>query len=494
MSSTLAQARQVVQTLSQQIITLVDSDTPATLASVERSLWSLFLEFGRALLLVFLLRQAQRLRPAEYRYDGKTWQLGKERTNPIGTLFGKVIFTRRGGRIPGKSRAKGDLLIDRELGLRSGFSTNVILNISKLCAQMSFAAAMQNFREVFGWAPATNAVLRMIDYTGKEAQNFLDQAPAPENDGEILVIQVDAKGTPHLSENELKKRKKRHSYRTGTKRKQRKMARRWDGIARKAKGRKSPSKNAKMAVVGVIYTLRQTPEGLEGPINKRVIATYESHEALFKKLHKDAVKRGYGTKFTLFLGDGCDHIWYNQKKYFPEAWSCVDWYHVVERLWESARAIFPKESQAEARRKWVERQAAWLSEGKIAHVLQNLEDEWKKIPKSGPGNASKREKIEETKGYIKANQERMRYGELREKGLDIGTGVAEGAVKNVVGQRQDGPGMRWGRGRDELILQLRCVWVNGQWSEFAKFVENQGAKKLLPKPIPAQWYEAKAAA
>ncbi len=39
----------------------------------------------------------------------------------------------------------------------------------------------------------------------------------------------------------------------------------------------------------------------------------------------------------------------------------------------------------------------------------------------------------------------MRYDLLRKQWLDIGTGAVEGAVRNVVAVRLDGPGMRWGR-------------------------------------------------
>src|SRR5258707_664028 len=59
---------------------------------------------------------------------------------------------------------------------------------------------------------------------------------------------------------------------------------------RRTKG--EPSKNAKVAIVGVIYTLRQTSNGTEGPIGKRLVATFQSHEALFIWLHHEAVRRG----------------------------------------------------------------------------------------------------------------------------------------------------------------------------------------------------------
>jgi hypothetical protein len=40
------------------------------------------------------------------------------------------------------------------------------------------------------------------------------------------------------------------------------------------------------------------------------------------------------------------------------------------------------------------------------------------------------------------HRHRLRYAELRKRDIDIGTGVVEGVVRNLVGLRLDGPGMR----------------------------------------------------
>jgi len=45
--------------------------------------------------------------------------------------------------------------------------------------------------------------------------------------------------------------------------------------------------------LGVIYTLRRTKDGLEGPINKRVYATFESYRAVFKWAGQPAKLRGH---------------------------------------------------------------------------------------------------------------------------------------------------------------------------------------------------------
>jgi len=83
----------------------------------------------------------------------------------------------------------------------------------------------------------------------------------------------------------------------------------------------------------------------------------------------------------------------------------------------------------------------------------------------------------------------MPYARLRRDDLDIGTGAVEGAVRNLVGLRLDGPGMRWGRERSELVMHLRCILLNGQWDEFRQFL-SRSQLKLAPQPAAARPHDA----
>ncbi|MGH8564630.1 MAG: hypothetical protein ACREXW_11310, partial [Gammaproteobacteria bacterium] len=121
----------------------------------------------------------------------------------------------------------------------------------------------------------------MGDALGAEARGFLEQAPAPDEDGEILVIQVDGKGAPMISARELGRRCRPHEATAGETQR---------------------------------HTLKRTEKGLEGPIGKRVMATFDTHEALFQWLHREALKRGYPHKEAVFLADGLEHIWRLQER------------------------------------------------------------------------------------------------------------------------------------------------------------------------------------
>jgi len=49
----------------------------------------------------------------------------------------------------------------------------------------------------------------------------------------------------------------------------------------------------------------------------------------------------------------------------------------------------------------------------------------------------------------------------------------EGAVHYVIAQRFDGGGMRSIKERAEVLLQLRCIEVNGDWESFIAFVHDR---------------------
>jgi hypothetical protein len=92
------------------------------------------------------------------------------------------------------------------------------------------------------------------------------------------------------------------------------------------------------------------------------------------------------------------------------------------------------------------------------------------IPKTGPGNKGRRERLEDAIQYIEHRLPHIQYGSLRRRDLEIGTGAVEGAVKRIIGRRCDHGGMRWIRERVEAVVQLRCLEINGQWDDFEQFV------------------------
>jgi hypothetical protein len=478
----LQEARSEVQREFQRACTLVDDDQ-ASFFDFERELWTRLLALGRAIVVLFLVQRASRPRDIDYRHGGTPFRIDGMRTTSLGTRFGKVDFTRPVGRRVHRAEAAVDLPVDRELGLCSGFSLGVLVAMTRFCAQMAFASARATFLTTYEWAPSPRATLRMVDTVGAEARTFLESCPAPDDDGEILVIQVDGGGAPMISEREHERRcRPRQAAKRGTPRRHvRRSRRKAKPKVRRTSGKKS--KNAKVAVVGVLYALRRTPKGFEGPINKRIYATFESHEALFIWLRREADKRGYGTKRTLFLADGYEHIWRLKQQYFPEAEACVDWFHVVEKIWAAGECLHRAGTQELGA--WVARQTARLRTGDALGVIMSLEQHLASIARQGPGNKGRRERLAKALKYLRDNIDRMPYARWREEDLDIGSGAVEGAVRNLIRVRLDGPGMRWGLQRAERILHLRCVLINGQWNAFTEYLAKRPSLRLEAQPVQA---------
>ena len=463
-------------------------------AKVEEKLWSALLALGRALMSLYFARQAARWpRARRYMRDDVLYEIVGTERSAVGTRFGKVEVLAPVGRDVDDERASRDLPLQRELGLPAGFTVLVVSTVARLCAQMAFASARGLLSNLFEWAPSPRAVLRMVDAVGQRARPFLEQASPPEDDGEVLVIMVDGKGAPAISSKEYARRAQPHGAQGKNERHTRRERRREHPRVRRGPGKKS--KNAKMAAVGVLYTLRRGAGGkLDGPVNKQVYATFESYRALFVWIHREATKRGYGTskfKTVQFVADGADVLWTLQQEFFPDAVVCLDWIHAVEKLWAAGKAICRGSRRHRTHLEaWVAGQKKRLRHGNVVDVIADLERSLDSTPVTGPGNKYRRKILAKTHDHFVKNAARMKYAELRRKDLEIGSGVVEGAVRHLVGVRLDGPGMRWGRDRMEAVLHLRCVLINGLWDDFARHLAEANDFRLQAQPAPTRTHDA----
>ena len=137
----------------------------------------------------------------------------------------------------------------------------------------------------------------------------------------------------------------------------------------------------------VMYTLRREGSRLVGPINKWVYASFSPKEHAFKMARLEANKRGFvdgsGKKIQL-VTDGDNDLALYGAKYFPTAEHTIDFWHVVEYLWDAGRGLFTEGSKP--LRAWVKQLERDLFEGRIDEILDELRRRLASIPKTGPGN------------------------------------------------------------------------------------------------------------
>lgn len=457
------------------------STSTGAFRSFEADLLKRLFALGCLLVRFFLTRRHEhftRVPPSSHRLGNPA----AERT--LKTLFGTVRYVRT--QWLRRSGGGGCHPLDADLGLtRDGFSPWVIQFITRLATRMSFASSRLLCRSVLGWSPSVDSIEELVLGLGKLAEPFAKQQAAPEQDGEVLVIEVDGKCPPTARESELARRrgprtKHAKACSCGCQR-HRGQAKRQRRGSKKRRKKGDKSKNGKEVVVVVMYTLACGSDGrLHGPRNKRVWASFGGRKRAAFWARAEATKRGFGPeteKTVQIVLDGASGLRNNMAASFPNAILTIDVCHVVEKLWDLGHR-FHKEGSAEVKAQ-VEQWKELVYAGRASELVVRLKRLLDDIPHSGPGTLGKRTMLEKVIGYVDPRVTLMKYNEWREQDLVIATGQVEGAVRHVVGERLDCAGMRWIPGRAEALLHLRCIEINGDWETFIAWSDTQYKKRLI---------------
>ncbi len=450
---------------------------------------------GRVLLTIFLaLREAHvvaKLPAGRVTWFGREYRRRPAIARNLATLFGPVRYWRTYMREV-RAGGSGYHPVDLSLGLGADrFSWNVLSRAVRLATELSFASAQQVLGDFVPNAPSTEVIEQATLGFGAHAEAFFEVQPAPADDGEVLVIEIDGKAVPTATAHELAKRRgKRKPRHAGAEasarhRGRQKRARNPKGPRRK-KGDKS--KNGKGGTMVVMYTLRRCgTRRLEGPLNKRHYVTFASKRRAFEVARREAIKRGFGPtsgRLVQLVTDGDDDLARLGAEYLPHAEHTIDVYHVIEKLWDAAGALFP-EGSPEAK-SWVDEQKQRLFEDDVEGILTEFDRRLALIAKTGPGTKSKRQRLHASRKYIAKRVDHIRYGSLRRRDLVIGSGIVEGAIKFVLAKRCDHGGMRWIKERVQAVAQLRCIAVNGDWEAFERFVHERQRTAAIVNAAPSR--------
>jgi hypothetical protein len=380
------------------------------------------------------------------------------------------------------------------------------MNVLSLAARLATMMSFGRVHAVLGWFLGTAMSTEVIEKTvlglGRRTSEWFERAPAPMDDGEVLVIQLDSKGAPTATDTELEKRRgprRPNPYPHSARHRGADRRHHRGSKPRRKKGDKS--KNARMATLVVMYTLRRANDGthfLLGPLNRRVYASFAPKRHAFAVARREADKRGFtkgSGKLIQILTDGDEDLATYGREFFPEAKHTVDVIHVIEYLYSAGECLYREGTPDLA--EWVDHQKQRLYGGQERDIVAEMKHRLDGIPLTGPGNKGKRERLAKAIGYLEKRLPNMNYAALREQDLEIGTGAVEGAVRTIIGQRFDFGGSRWIRERAEALLQLRCLEANGDWDAFIQWVHDehqQAARKTgarirvqqnAPSPLPS---------
>ncbi len=202
-----------------------------------------------------------------------------------------------------------------------------------------------------------------------------------------------------------------------------------------------------------------------GQTHKRIFGRIEAAADFGVTLRHWADQCGLASaKEVVFIGDGAEWIWNIANHHFNDkrtTW-VLDWYHLVEHLWEAARTLHPDDRSEQvglvAEWKRVLRYDGGVRLWRQLEQLQGTVEE----------GTSGREGLESLVGYLKPRLDQTAYPTYRQRGMAIGSGAVESTAKQLVVQRAKGPGMHWTADGLEAVLALRSISLNRDWKAFWK--------------------------
>jgi hypothetical protein len=190
--------------------------------------------------------------------------------------------------------------------------------------------------------------------------------------------------------------------------------------------------------------------------------TLDDADAAFKILATELKLRGAAkAKEIILVADGARWIWDRADELArvlgidpSRIVKVADFYHAVEHL--SAVAEL-RAGWAEAqRRKWIRRTRRKLKRGKIDDVIEELR---------GFCVGRNAKKIATEVNYFADRRDMMQYADFAARGIPLGSGGVESAIRRVVNLRLKGPSIFWRGPNAERMLHLRSYLKAGRWGE-----------------------------
>jgi hypothetical protein len=184
-------------------------------------------------------------------------------------------------------------------------------------------------------------------------------------------------------------------------------------------------------------------------------ARVEEAEEFGKRLGDWAGRLRIDTKEVSVLGDGAEWIWNQSERNVPGARHCLDVYHGSEHISDAGKEVFGVGSE-EAKK--------WLEEARMGL----LKDGWwglcEQVGKTLQARGEPaRKAMEDLLGYFSKHTERMGYCARLYAGQAIGSGMVEGACKNVIGKRLKQTAARWELPNVQKMAVLCCCCYSDFW-------------------------------
>ena len=198
----------------------------------------------------------------------------------------------------------------------------------------------------------------------------------------------------------------------------------------------------------------------------------EHKKATLKNLLKKNVEVILKKKSSLkvvYVADGAQDNWTFIEEALPHGIQNTDFYHACQYLKSAFNAAYPDVQEKactkfKSYKKILRDEAGGIS--KTLRALRNLRS-----------NNKTNKEISAAVTYFTNNQHRMKYFEIKEKKLPIGSGIVEAACKTLVGQRMKRSGMSWSHYGGNSILNLRAITKSHRFDSAWKLMINKYKKE-----------------
>ncbi len=159
------------------------------------------------------------------------------------------------------------------------------------------------------------------------------------------------------------------------------------------------------------------------------------------------------------LADGAEWIWSQARAQLPGAAGLLDIYHAGEHLAACGQKLYGEE--ADEARAWLEQTRAALLAGGWPALAERTAAARRRVR-----SPAKRRALDEVEGYFDRQREHLGYAGRLASGQAIGSGLVEGACKQVIGRRLKQTGARWRIRRANRMATLCCTLHGDTWKTY----------------------------
>ena len=327
----------------------------------------------------------------------------------------------------------------REMSCRIGIDTASFRRASanlerigqiKLSDELLRQVVESEGRAVIAWADQEQLEL---DFDARQCVTSETESGAPAS---RAYVGIDGFMIPMVTQAEADKRLKKARTRRKTLKRKKGVRRR--PLRRQARGADQRYKEFKLVTM---YDQDQ-----EHKLTRVTRGGVDSAQRLLRGMAEDV--HLHGADQVVAVTDGAEWIAGLVDRNLPrdKTTAILDFYHAGEHVHQTRRVVFGEAS--EPGKAWAEQVIAALLKDEWDRMWQHLASRRARV--RGP---AKQRSLDHLMQYLAQRREKLRYGQFRAAGLQIGSGPTESGCKSEA-RRLKGAGMRWTGRNAEAIMAL----------------------------------------